>query len=99
MFRKQSMEHHEKWCYKNPENEQACMSCKFLEETKVTIYWDGYDGSHESLAKGFKCTKLDKLLYPISVQRRGLDGRFPEHFSEQEPMPKECEHQSIGIDF
>jgi hypothetical protein len=92
MFRKGAMEHHEKWCPKSPENIKACTYCSHLEETEVTVYWDGYDGSHESKRKGFRCTKLDKLLYPLSVQRRGLDGRFPEHFEEQEPMPKECEH-------
>lgn len=96
MLRKGAMEHHEKWCPKNPENIKACQYCKHLEETKVIVYWDGYDGPHESLRKGFRCAKLDKLLYPLAVERRGLDGRFPEHFEDQEPMPKECEHMDNG---
>lgn len=97
MFRKGAMEHHEKWCPKNPENAKACQYCKHLEETKVTIYGEhAYDGSEYSFErKGFRCTKLDKLLYPLSVERRGLNTRF-ETFDEQEPMPKECEHMDNG---
>jgi hypothetical protein len=96
MFRKHAMEFHEKWCPKNPENEKACTGCAFLKEEKVTVYWDGFDGEHDMQRNGFRCTKLDKLLYPLAVQRRGLDGRYPEHFADQEPMPKVCEHQKTG---
>lgn len=97
MFRKGAMEHHEKWCPKNPDNAKACQYCKHLEETKVTIYGEhGYDGSEwTSDRKGFRCTKLDRLLYPLAVERRGLNLRF-ETFAEQEPMPKECEHMDNG---
>lgn len=95
MQRKGAMEEHEKWCPKNPENEKACTYCPFLKETDVTIYYDTFDGEGSTVKKGFRCTKLDKLLYPLSVQRRGLDGRFPEHFGEQEPMPKTCEHRPV----
>lgn len=93
MLRKHSMEHHEKWCPKNPENEKACSGCAFLKEEPVTIYGEhAYDGSEYSFErKGFRCTKLDKLLYPLVVERRGLT-RF-ETFDNQEPMPKECEHK------
>lgn len=94
--RKGAMEWHEKWCPKNPENLKACTGCKFLKETEVTIYWDAFDGERESKRKAFRCTKLDKLLYPLVVQRRGLDERFPEHFEDQEPMPKVCEHKESG---
>lgn len=99
MFRKHAMEHHEKWCPKNPENEKACTYCRHFKETEVTIYWDAFDGERSSIRKGFRCEKLDKLLYPLSAERRGLPDRFPEHFSDQEPMPKTCEHRNSDCDW
>jgi hypothetical protein len=95
MQRRGAMEKHEKYCPKNPENEKACSGCAFLKEEKVTMYYDGWNGQEEIQGNGFRCTKLDKLLYPLVVERRGLDQRFPEHFSDQEPMPKECEHREF----
>lgn len=95
MFRKHAMEHHEKWCPKNPDNTKACTYCKHLKETIIETYFDAFDGEHTVNRKAFQCTKLDKLVYPLSVQRRGLDKRF-ETFSEQEPMPKECDHKETG---
>jgi hypothetical protein len=95
MQRKGAMERHEKWCPKNPENEKACSTCKHLEETKIETYFDAFDGEHMVERKAFKCVKLDKLVYPLSVQRRGLDKRY-DTFDEQEPMPKECEHKETG---
>lgn len=99
MFRKHAMELHEKWCPKNPDNFKACNYCRHLEQTDVTIYWDGYDGPHESIRKGFRCTKLDKLLFPLSVERRGLNLKYDAHFEDQEPMPKTCEYSNDGIAF
>lgn len=99
MLRKSAMQHHEKWCYKNPENAKACDGCVHFQETEVTILAPHpYDGSLcEQKRKGFRCDKLDKLLYPLAIQRRGLDKRYPETFDSQEPMPKECEHQNFGF--
>lgn len=95
MFRKHAMEFHEKWCPKNPGNEKACTVCKYLKETTIETYFDAFDGEYMVERKAFRCSKLGKLVYPLSVQRRGLDKRF-ETFSEQEPMPKECEHKETG---
>lgn len=95
MFRKHAMEHHEKWCPKNPDNAKACSLCKHLEETKIEIYYDTFNGEGSMIRKAFRCTKLDKLLYPLAVERRGLNLRFGT-FDDQEPMPKECEHMDNG---
>ena len=94
MFRKHAMEKHEKWCASNPDNNKACSGCCFLQETTIEVdYGDNYFNEPVlKKVKAFRCTKLDKLLYPLKVEARGLDKKFPETFDEQEPMPKECEH-------
>lgn len=92
------MEHHEKWCASNPDNWKACSGCVNLEETLVEVE-SGYmeDGVRD--AKAFRCKVLNKLLYPIKVERRGLNKLYPETFKNQEPMPKLCSHRNDGFNF
>lgn len=97
------MERHEKWCAANPENFKACSGCIHLEQIEIKYeavcssfgedYGVIFDSHTETrTAKGFHCKKLDKNLYPLIVQKKGLVEKFPETFEKQEPMPKECEH-------
>lgn len=100
LFIKQAMQRHEVKCNKNPENIPACFGCKFLEQTtnesrenhseygEVTQGW-----------KAFRCTKLDKMLYPAKVVHKGILERYPESFEGQEQMPKECEYYSFDPGF
>src|SRR5574342_182226 len=101
LFIKQAMERHEKWCYNNPENSKACFGCRFLEETEIPydvnmnalgqnlgVIFDAY--TETRTARGFHCKKLDKTLYPLKVEKKGLPLKYPETFENQEPMPKEC---------
>lgn len=105
MFVKGAMERHEKWCYSNPDNFKACSACMYLEE--IEIFYDvnrdslghNYGVIHDAYtetkkAKGFHCKKLDKILYPLKVEKKGLPEKYPETFDKQEPMPKECEHST-----
>lgn len=93
-----AMSRHEKWCDINPENKKACTFCMHLEETTISYTVDeGTEGEHERQSKAFRCTKLDKMLYPLIVQRKGLDKRYSV-FDDQEPMPKICEHYKNELD-
>lgn len=95
MFRKGAMERHEKLCDSNPENYKACSDCCFLQETTVEVYsGTGSDGYTRDV-KAFRCTKLDKMLYPLKVEQKGLVEKYPDTFEEQDPMPKECEHKEL----
>lgn len=88
------MEKHEIACYSNPENFRICSDCDHLEEIQVSYWVDGWDGGREVKTKGFRCNKLDKILYPYKVEKMGLAEKYPESFDGQEPMPKQCEHNS-----
>jgi|ERR1044072_2730758 hypothetical protein len=95
LIRKGAMEHHEKYCPANPANRRACEGCEHLEETTVDLeYGDDYYTNEPVIkqAKAFRCTKLDKMLYPIKAEQRRLPERFPWTFQNQEPMPKICEY-------
>lgn len=96
---KHAMVRHEEFCSKNPKNIKACSMCVFLKETTVEytkFYFNGYSESEQDVkAKGFKCEKLNKLLYPTKVEKLDLPNRFPETFADQEPMPNKCEHFSL----
>lgn len=105
LFVKHAMENHEKWCGNNPENVRACSGCKFLEETTVDYeqnynsFGEGYGvifdaGTETKTSKAFRCAKLDKLVYPLKVEKKGLVEKYPETFENQIPMPKECEFRS-----
>jgi len=96
LFRKHAMENHEKWCFHNPDNKKACADCSFLKSEKVAytrFYFNGYYNETEENkeSNGFRCTKKDKLLYPLKAEKKGLPQEYPETFADQEPMPKECD--------
>lgn len=100
MFVKSAMERHEKWCDSNPDNAKACVGCKHLEETRIEWHYDSYYyGTGTASSKGVRCIKLDKLLYPLKAERKGLPDKYPETFEGQDPMPKECEHFRSELDF
>lgn len=95
--RKHSMILHEKICNSNPENFKACMNgCVHLEMEKVILYFevghseDGVEYSEQN-KDVFKCNKMDKLMYPWSIERKDLANKYPSTFDEQSPMPKVCE--------
>ena len=92
MVRKHAMIKHEPSCYSNPENKPACSDCKFLEEIKVEYYYDFGMGKSRAEVKGFKCNKLEQIMYPFKVVKKGLLEKYPETFEGQIQMPKECEH-------
>ena len=99
-FRKHSMVKHEEFCSSNPKNFKACSGCTYLKEIEILYYVPRYDNDgdiydEERKTKGFECTKLDKTLYPLKVEKLKLNEKYPETFEEQEPMPKECVHNSF----
>lgn len=83
------MERHEKFCGSNPENWNACSDCEYIERETIEIH-DG-EQRGRSQSSGFRCTKLDKLLYPLKAVKLGLLERFPHTFEDQELMPKQCD--------
>lgn len=102
LFRKHSMIKHEEFCTSNPKNFKACSGCTYLKEIEIPYYADRVDNygdiyQKEIKTKGFECTKLNKILYPLKVERLELNKKYPETFEEQEPMPKECEHNRYDI--
>lgn len=98
LFVKGAMERHEKFCGNNPENAKACHGCKFIEEIKIPYTLDyGDDYGVEREATGFRCKKLDKILYPLIVEQKKLNIKYPETFENQEPMPKECEYRIENV--
>lgn len=92
--RKNSCEKHEKWCNKKPENKRACHGCDFLQPVEIKEPHDY--GVHKFQA--FKCTKLDIMVYPLSVERRGLN-KIYETFDNQYPMPRKCVDFSENLPF
>lgn len=99
MFRKHAMALHEPACFSNPENKRACSGCEHLQQIEILYYFDHFDGEHEAKTKGFKCNKLDKIMYPYKVEKMGLNTMYPESFEDQIPMPKECEYFDSGFNF
>lgn len=97
LFRKNAMENHESKCKSNPLNKDACHGCSFCQEIEVEYTFDGYSGGYyfeeTRSTKGFKCTKLNKELYPHKAEY--LAERYPEHFYDKEVMPNECEHHEF----
>lgn len=101
LFVKKAMELHEQWCNLNPDNFRICYECNHLERVNIEYEKDiqrlganlGVIFDTETRkASGFKCTKLNLLLYPLKVEKKGLPDLYPETFDEQYPMKKECEH-------
>jgi hypothetical protein len=97
LFVRGAMGRHEKWCTYNPENFAACSGCDHLEETRVAYTKDGDDGHTCHLqSTAFRCKKLDQMVYPKKVEKKGLLTKYPETFKNQIPMPKECIHHTIA---
>jgi len=92
--RKSAMTRHEERCNNNPKNHKHCLSgCVYLQKTNVDVYFDSYILGEEGKrfnVECFQCTKLDKLMFPYSIEKRGLHKRFST-FEGQEPMPTQCE--------
>lgn len=95
MFRKHSMEKHEKWCDHNPQNFRACGSCQFLDETVVYYSYDKGLGEVNKKTNGFRCSKLNKDIYPFKAEKLDLPNKYPETFDGQEPMPKSCDSRKF----
>lgn len=98
LFRKHAMLSHENWCNQNPKNWRACEGCKFIEEIKIDYfipYLNGDDGCKTLSTSGFKCNKLDKILYSFKAEKKKLPERYPETFENQEPMPNSCKHFTL----
>jgi hypothetical protein len=103
LFIKGAMLRHETNCSYNPANFAKCSGCRHLSEIKIPYTVNGYNGYYETEqdreAKGFFCTKLSKKLYPFKVVKKGLLGKYPETFEDQELMPKECDSYDDSFDF
>lgn len=99
MFVKRAMENHEFWCGSNPKNYKKCNQCKFLQETTNTYWIDSKnEETIEVTAKSFRCTKLDKIMYPLIIEKKKSYLKYPETFKGQEPMPNECEYFKCEYD-
>lgn len=106
LFVKHAMVKHEMICNKNPENIKACHFCEHLIKVKMNLSFEnGYDPDFgtsyiEKESEVFKCEKLNKLMYPFSIERKDLPKKFPCTYEAQEPMPNRCsffEEISFGI--
>ncbi|MFD2922028.1 hypothetical protein ACFS6H_20070 [Terrimonas rubra] len=103
MFVRHAMERHEKWCNKNLDNFRACHDCKFLDRINIDYSYSAATIDPisfgvipdsrlvEKQTKGFFCSKIQKKIYPLLAEKRGLVDMYPETFEDQEPMRKECE--------
>lgn len=92
MFVKGRMITHELKCKNNPLNIEACRGCIYCEKNiSVSYFTDTGYGERESISNCFKCTKLDKLMYPYRAEYKGLPKKYPETFDGQIAMPRVCE--------
>lgn len=90
LFRKNAMVSHEFVCSQNPINKDACLNCSFCQEIEKEIYYDSYYGERSRTVKSFKCTKLDKVMYPHKAKM--IEAKYPESFEDETVMPNECEY-------
>ena len=103
------MINHELKCFNNPINFKACMNnCKFLERETVRLWFESpnYNNENCNTEEGeyknisvFKCSKLNKLMYPYSIERKGLPSKYPDTFDVQEAMPKDCDDFKRSDDY
>lgn len=98
------MERHEVKCTLNPKNISACTGCLHLEEKSIEYTRFGYNGYCETeeqvKSHTFHCSKLNKDMFPAAVFHKGLPGKYPETFFEQELMPTNCdEFRFLNQDF
>ena len=101
LFRKYAMLKHEDLCNSNPKNFKACMDCKYLEKIQIDAHWVVGNPEYVENSKQvdvFRCNKLDKLMFPFSIERRKLHERFST-YDEQEAMPNNCESKELRQDF
>ena len=100
LYRKHAMLKHEDLCNNNPKNFKACIYCKFLEKIQIDAHWNFGNPEYVENSKQVdvsKCNKLDKLMFPFSIERRKLHERF-DTYSDQEPMPVNCESKEQRTD-
>ena len=93
LFRKHAMSNHEEVCFNNPKNFKACMDCKFLEKIQIDAPWNqGHPDycSNEKQVSTFNCNKLDKMMFPFSIERKKLHIKY-DTYADQEPMPNQCD--------
>lgn len=93
---KSACERHEPKCPKNPDNFKICHGCEFLEKIEVEVNFQDHNGSdHFVKKKLLHCNKLNKFVYPLSVQNGWNGGYLQEDIGDgeipNEPMPKECD--------
>ncbi|MDP9954710.1 hypothetical protein J2X97_000347 [Epilithonimonas hungarica] len=94
LFLKHAMIKHEDLCFKNPKNNKPCYSCIFCHKEEIRVDFDdpyNPDGYTTKKVEASKCVKLDIIMFPWSIERKRLHEKY-ETYSEQEPMPRECEH-------
>lgn len=100
---KHAMQRHEDLCNNNPKNFAACSGCIYIKEVpKEYSAPNNYDHDSDGVinTKGFRCTKLDKGLYPFLCVRKNMLKKYPEQFEGEEQMPAECEHRKdFDMDF
>lgn len=100
--RKHAMEKHEDLCSNNPKNSKACFGgCIHLETVEMEVsFINGNPEYSDNLKKVevFRCKKLDKLMFPYSIERRKLDRKY-DTYDGQEPMPNKCESYEIDRSF
>ena len=80
------------------------MDCIFLEEIKIdyTVEYQtavDYFNYKDKSTTGFKCTKLDKVIYHVKAELKRLPEKWPETFENQEPMPKECKDAKTNNEY
>lgn len=101
MRRAGDMTRHEKNCKENPLNIDACLGCIYIKEEKVTyesLNADEWGSTYEVESKAFRCTKLDKLMYPFKAEKHAK--KYPNSFENQVRMPIECGHFNMwGTNF
>ena len=96
--KKSAMEKHEEKCIYNPANKKACIDCVFCKIENIELETHFYKGDKKSVSTHcFKCTKLDKFMFPFSIERKNLHLKYPHTFENQEPMPNTCEHKQQGF--
>ena len=96
--RKHAMINHEELCKNNPKNVKACHFCNHLETIDKEVFFENkyYHPDYNTnegewkVKKVFRCKKFDKLMFPFSIEKKGLHKEWIT-FEEQEPMPNQCD--------
>lgn len=92
---KGAMTRHENKCKNNPKNHKACIGgCSYLKYKEVEVCFEerGLNVANKYVKINIPyCTKLDKLMFPYSIERKNLHKKYST-FDGQEPMPHKCDH-------